>query len=354
MAKISAIVLLTWLMAGCADLSYYLHSVKGQLSIMQQSRDIEVVLKDASTEPRLAERLELIKQIREFARIELGLPATDSYTRYADLGRPYVVKNLFAAEEFSIELDRWCYPVVGCAGYRGYFDEHRLERYRSRLLEQGKDVHVANIPAYSTLGWFDDPVLNTFVYWPDERLAGLIFHELAHRLLYVDDDTRFNESFAMAVQQTGTELWLQHHAQAERLESYQQRRKNRQQVIALIGRARDQLRELYAQALSEQQKRQQKQQTLQRLRQDYERLSTGFDQPEGFRYWFQGELNNAKLASLSTYHSQVESFRNLLLSHAGDYAAFYRHVERLAGLEKERRDACMEYWQSPGLASDGC
>ena len=273
---------------------------------------------------------------------------------YADLGRPYVLKNLFASAEFSISLQRWCYPVVGCTGYRGYFDDGLLQEFKLMLEQQGKDVYVANISAYSTLGWFDDPVLSTFINWPEHRLAGLIFHELAHQRLYIDDDSQFNESFAMAIQQTAVEKWLQEHARFKQLKRYKQKLRNRQVIIQLIGQSRQQLKQLYASELTEDEKRVEKHQILTGLRQSYQLISSKFDVPDGFKYWFQGELNNAKLASLSTYHSAVDAFRNLLKSHHGEYAEFYRHVNSIGELEKLERHSCLDNWGQTGNISGEC
>ncbi len=323
-------------MTACADLSYYMHSVKGQLSIIQKTQDIDDVLQDESVQDKLKQQLKLVGSIRQFAFEEIKLPESDSYTQYADVGRRYVLKNLFASAEFSTALQRWCYPVVGCAGYRGYFDEKLLEKFKETLLQQGKDVYVANIPAYSTLGWFDDPVLNTFIYWPEYRLAGLIFHELAHQRLYIDGDSQFNESFAMAVQYSAVEKWLFEKGQFEKLKRYKQYQKNRLKVTHLIEKGRSQLTRLYEDDLNESEKRLQKGQLLQQLKEDYQQLSSGFEVPDGFKYWFKKDLNNAKLASVSTYHSRVNVFRKLLRSHAGDYAEFYQHVKRIGLLENGR------------------
>ena len=338
----------------CADLSYYLHSVKGQLSIMQKTRDIDVVLKNESIQNKLREQLLLVGKIRQFAFQQLQLPVSDSYTQYADLDRRYVLRNLFASAEFSISLQRWCYPIVGCAGYRGYFDDELLEKYKLELEQQGKDVYVANIPAYSTLGWFDDPVLNTFIYWPEYRLAGLIFHELAHQRLYIDGDSQFNESFATAVQQTAVEKWLQDSHQFERLRRYKLYLINRQSVVELIEAGRRQLKQLYVKQLDDAQKRQQKQQMLAQIKLDYQQLTSGFDVPDGFKYWFQGDLNNAKLASVSTYHANVQAFRNLLQSHDGDYDSFYSHVDNIADLIKTERLNCLQYWDKPDKFAGSC
>jgi predicted aminopeptidase len=335
MKLIPLVILL--LLSGCADLGYYLYSAQGQLSIMRQTRDIDDILADETTPPRLRQQLQRVQQIRRFAFNQLALPQSGSYTEYADLGRPYVLKNLFATEEFSTQLQRWCYPLVGCAGYRGYFDEARLRRFKAELLRAGKDVYVGHVSAYSTLGWFDDPVLNTFVNWPDYRLAGLIFHELAHQRLYIDDDTRFNESFATALQQAGVEQWLAQQGDSRRLQRYRQYLRNQAQVIDLIELAREQLAQLYTIDLEPAEKRRRKRQRLQALREDYQQLASSFDIKDGFGRWFKGELNNARLASVSTYHAQVAVFRQLLDCRPGDFDLFYRRLEKMGEMPKGKR-----------------
>ncbi len=342
------------LLTGCADFSYYMHSVKGQFSIMSETRDIEDVLADDSTDAKLKQKLILVGQIRQFAFQQLDLPESDSYTEYADLGRPYVLKNLFAAAEFSTTLKRWCYPIAGCAGYRGYFEEDRLQQYKQELEKQKMDIYIANIPAYSTLGWFDDPLLNTFINWPDHYLAGLIFHELAHQKLYIDDDTEFNESFAVAVQQTGVEKWLNANKQSKQAERYEQYQKNRQLVIQLIEKAREDLKSIYTGELLEEEKRQKKQLVLQKLKQDYQQLSSGFKVLDGFKHWFEGELNNAKLASVSTYHSTAPAFRNILKHLKGNYSAFYNQVESISRLAKKQRHECLDRWMSAEKRPANC
>ncbi len=351
--KILLSIILLQTMA-CADLSYYMHSAQGQVSIMQKMQDIDDVMQDETTQATLKRQLKLVGSIRQFAFEQLSLPESDSYTQYADIGRPYVLKNLFASDEFSTSLQSWCYPIVGCAGYRGYFDENKLEQFKSTLLQQGKDVYVANIPAYSTLGWFDDPVLNTFISWPEYRLAGLMFHELAHQRLYIDNDSQFNESFAMAVQYSGVEKWLQDKGQFEKLKRYKQYQQNRLKVISLIDQGRLNLTQLYEQNLGDNEKRSQKKQLLAQLRIDYEELSSEFEVPGGFKYWFKGELNNAKLASVSTYLSRVKAFRKLLQSHAGNYDEFYLHVNEIGMLPVAERNSCLDLWGQTDTGSTSC
>ena len=187
------------LLSACSDLGYYWDMTRGHLSLMNKRVDIDDMLEQPDIGADLKQRLLLVKQIRAFSVDQLALPESASYSSYVQLDRPYVLQNLFAASEFSTQLHRWCYPIVGCASYRGYYHEERLNEYVEQLKAQGFDTHIGYVPAYSTLGWFDDPVLSSFIDWPDYRLAGLLFHELAHQRLYIDDDTQFNESLAVAV-----------------------------------------------------------------------------------------------------------------------------------------------------------
>lgn len=344
---LALVILVTLLsVSGCADLSYYLHSVQGHFSILQKTRDIDDLLRDENIDPDLIERFKLVGKIREFAFNQLQLPESDSYTEYADLKRSYVLKNLFAAEEFSVKAHRWCYPIVGCAGYRGYFDEQRLEKFISQLEQENFDIYVANVSAYSTLGWFDDPVLNTFIHWPEYRLAGLIFHELSHQRLYVDGDSRFNESFAVAVQQAGVELWLQQAGESRQLARYKQHVSNRLKVIRLIEQGRDELGSLFKKNMTEDEKREKKQQVITQLKVDYLELSSGFDVPDGFKRWFKGELNNAKLASVSTYYAQVPVFRRMLESYDGNFQLFFEQADKLAEMSEDDRNHCLKYWKT--------
>jgi len=354
------LMLILPMLASCADLSYYLHSINGHYAIVHQSRDIEEMLADKSTPTELTERLQLVSSIRQFAIKQLHLPESDSYTLYADLKRSYALKNMFAAGEFSVSAYRWCYPIVGCAGYRGYFEEQRLQEYSAKLKQQGFDVHITNVAAYSTLGWFDDPVLNTFINWPDYRLAGMIFHELAHQRVYIKGDSEFNESFAMAVQQLGVERRLEANADTERVQKYRQHASNRQQVIRLIEQGREQLKQLYSKKMDQQQKRLEKQRAMDALTQQYQRLSENFEVADGFKRWFEQGLNNAKLVSVSTYYSQIPAFKKIMQHHQGDFKKFLPEVEAIAALDTETRQQCLKSWlvvekeaQTPEIGQTG-
>jgi predicted aminopeptidase len=340
--RLPVVLLCIFGLGACADMGYYLHTIKGHISIMQEKQDIDEILQDETIPERLKQRLRLVQDIRSFAFAELKLPASDSFTEYADLKRSYVLQNLFAAPEFSIQAKQWCYPVVGCAGYRGFFDQQRQDEFVSELREQHYDVYVAKVSAYSTLGWFDDPVLNTFVKWPDGFLAGLIFHELAHQQLYVDGDSRFNESFATAVQHAGVEKWLQQQGLKQPLERYRQRRVNRQKVFDLIKQARIDLQQLYQRDMTDEEKRQLKLEYLQDLKRRYLEFSESIQHNDGFQRWFEGELNNAKLVSISTYNDWVPVFEAILAQQQGDFAAFYKEVLRISELPRQQRQSCFD------------
>jgi predicted aminopeptidase len=212
------------------------------------------------------------------------------------------------------------------------------------LKQEGFDVYVANVSAYSTLGWFDDPVLNTFIDWPDYRLAGMIFHELAHQHVYVKGDSSFNESFAMAVQQLGVEKWLEANGEMEHLQKYRQHIHHRERVISLIEQAREELKQLYAKNMDDDQKRVEKQQLLQALKQRYLEMTKSFEVSDGFKRWFETDLNNAKLVSVSTYNSQVPIFKNIMQYHQQDFKEFLSNVKMIASLDVAQRNQCLDLW----------
>ena len=336
-------LLLTVFISGCADISYYMQSVDGHLSIIHKTQKIDDLLEDANTSPELKKRLELVTQIRLYAIEQMHLPESDSYTIYADLGRKYVLRNLFAAQELSIKPKQWCYPVVGCAGYRGYFNIQQLERFADNLKQQGYDIYISNVPAYSTLGWFDDPVLNTFINWPDYLLAGLIFHELSHQHVYVDGDTQFNESFAVTVQQAGVTSWLKSLGKEDQVTRFQAYLSNRQQVINLIIQTREELKQAYAENIETSEKRLIKQRIMSGLKTKYQQMSSEFEVADGFSRWFAADINNAQLASISTYYADVPVFKKFLDDADNDFEVFLKRIKNIAELPEKKRNRCMQY-----------
>ncbi len=324
-------------MAGCSELAYYRQSVAGQMEILSRRHTIDALIA-ADDRPRpLRRQLEQVSAIRAFAIHQLGLPGADSFTTYADLGRGYAVLALYAAPEFSTTLKSWCYPVAGCADYRGYFDRDMLQTDAGALRDQGYDVYVAAVPAYSTLGWFNDPVLNTVIDWPRPRLAGLLFHELAHRQLYIKGDTTFNESFATAVEQAGVELWLQRQGDAPALADYRRLGQRRQQVVQLVAATRERLHALYERHLPVPVMRAHKQRSLEQARERYQALRRKWQQDPGYDAWFNDRLNNARLGSIAAYHGYVAGFRAMLTRLNNDFPAFYAEAARLGALAADAR-----------------
>ena len=340
-------------LGGCADMGYYWHSARGHLAVMNQRVDIDELVADETTDAVLRERLLLVKEIRRFSVERLKLPQNDSYLSYVELDRPWLIQNLFAAPEFSTRLHQWCYPVIGCASYRGYYDEKRLADYVEELESRGLEVYTGRVSAYSTLGWFDDPVLSSFIDWPDHRLAGLLFHELTHQQIYIDDDTTFNESLASAVQQVGTELWLESRKQYDELERIARWLQYRAEVIELIQATRARLQTLYATDASDDEKRRDKQTIFEQARSEHTRLAMQHGINGGYSGWFAGEMNNAKIGSVAAYNSQMPAFINMIRAHGNDFERFYRYAETIGRLVKEDRDRCLEAWslQQPSTAN---
>ena len=303
------------LTTGCQSLSYYTQAIGGHMKVMSKARPLSDWLADPATAPDLRQRLETARRIREFASRELGLPDNKSYLAYADIDRPYVVWNVFAAPQFSVEPKQECFPFTGCVSYRGFYSEADARKHAARLREAGYDVYVGGVPAYSTLGWFDDPLLSTFIRYPDAQLARLIFHELAHQLVYKKGDTTFNESFAVTVEEEGVRRWLEHEKRAGELEAFQGAQARKREAAQRVAQARERLAAVYRMDLSDEQKLEHKRGEWQRLRERYPAL------PE--------EPNNAFLASVALYTELVPSFERLL-ARAGSLERFYAEVRKLA------------------------
>ncbi len=328
------------LLTGCSGVEYYSQTVQGHLDLMGRRQSIEDLIADPDTPDELRGQLELVLQLRDFASRELMLPENGSYLSYADLEREAMVWNVVAAPEFSMEPERWCYPVIGCASYRGYFSRADAEDFADTQRRLGLDVVVQPIPAYSTLGWFDDPVPSTVISWPAPRLGGLIFHELAHQQLYVSGDTAFNESFANSVQHAGVERWLRAERSELEYETWQQSVERRQQFVDLLLDIRRRLIVLYDSGKSEQEMRERKEELFQQLRIDYGLLRMSWDGYKGFDHWMrQAPLNNARLASIATYENLTPAFLELLAREDGDMAVFYQVCEQLAALTRDERHA---------------
>jgi predicted aminopeptidase len=334
------VVLAALACGGCAltvDLPYYWQSARGQLELIRLARPVDALIAAPDTDPALRARLQLARDIRRFASDQLGLPDNGSYTRYAGLGRPFVVWNVFAAPELSLALKTWCFPVAGCVAYRGYFAREAAEALAADLRAQGWETQVAGVPAYSTLGWFDDPLLDTFVNLPETELARLIFHELAHQVVYLPGDSSFNESFATAVEEEGLARWLAHRGDPALRERHQETDRRRRDFLALLHDTRQRLEAAYGAPVDDAQRRRDKQAIFDDLRARYRTLRASWGGFAGYDRWFAQPLGNAHLASVATYTTWVPGFRRMLEAQAGDLPRFYEAVRELAGKSAAER-----------------
>ena len=329
-------LIVTALAGGCSHFSYYMQSVEGQLSLLQSRQTITEILADPATPAPLKKRLELALSIREYASAELKLPDNQSYRSYADLRRPFVVWNVFATREFSIRPEQWCFPIAGCVGYRGYFSKSGADNFAAELRAEGFDVYVGGVPAYSTLGWFNDPVLNTFVNYSEYEVARLIFHELAHQVMYTKNDTEFNESFAVTVEMEGVARWMAGHGDDKMRADVARAQQRRSQFANLVLKHRRELGALYQTKLSPPEMRERKSAAFAALTADYKQLKEEWGGFAGYDR-FLDEPNNAKLASISFYTTLVPQFQKMLARLNGNLPAFYAEARRLAALSKPAR-----------------
>ena len=341
----------TLLIAGCAVLGtgidrfaegvgYYWQTITGHLSILQRAEPVGELLARDGLDPRTRERLAFARQVRRFAVTDLGLPDNGSYTRFADLKQPFVTWGVVAAPQLSLRLTEWCFPVAGCVTYRGYYSLEAAERYAAKLQSEGLDVQINGVPAYSTLGWLDDPLLSTFINYPDAEVARLVFHELSHQVVYVPGDSMFNESFASAVEQLGVERWLATHGTPQQRLAYRQQRLRRDNFLALLSSYRDRLAAVYAARVPDEEKREGKRRVLQSLKDEYQQMREGpWAGFTGYDRWFSRPLGNAHLGSVATYTTWVPVFRQLFAESGEDFRRFYLKVGELAGLDRFERQA---------------
>jgi predicted aminopeptidase len=338
-------------LTGCNHLGYYAQAISGHLEVMRAATPISDLIGNPAGDPQLRQQLAEVQAIRDFASRELGLPDNDSYRAYANLGRPYVVWNVFAAPEFSLRARRWCLLVVGCVSYRGYYDRQDAEQLATELRQQGYETFVGGVPAYSTLGYFDDPVLNTFLRFGSLEVARTVFHELAHQVVFVQGDTRFNESFATAVENEGLRRWLARHATPEQRAAFAVQRARRAAFMALLRDYGMRFEALYESPHSISELRVAKAGLLATLRRDYAGLKVVWGGYAGYDALFGDGLNNATFASLSLYSELVPAFEGLLARQNHDLPQFYRQVASLAALGDEaRQDRLDELLAASGQA----
>jgi predicted aminopeptidase len=324
------------MLAGCTGLNYYAQAAQGQLSLLSGARPIEDWLADEGTDSRLRTRLATARQIRSFAVKELGLPDNDSYRNYAAVERPFVLWNIVATPELSLTPLQWCFPVAGCVSYRGYYSKQDAQDYARQLRGEGHDVQVGGVPAYSTLGWFSDPLISTFIHYPDAQLARLIFHELSHQVVYVAGDSQFNESFASAVEEAGVERWLEDFGNPAMRADYASHIARKQDFHGLLLAYRRALEDNYASAAPAPEKRAVKARLFTQLKDDYVALKARWGGYAGYDRFFAEPLSNAHLASVATYTDLVPAFR-ALMAREKSFARFYASARRLAALDKAER-----------------
>jgi predicted aminopeptidase len=347
------LVLLAAASASGCGVTYVAQAARGQWQVMAGREPIVRLIDDPRTATDLRERLANVRAAREFAARELALPDNKSYTTYKDLEREFVVWSVVATDEFGVEPKEWCFPIVGCVAYRGYFSEKRAEAFAARLAARGHDVIVDGVPAYSTLGKLADPVLNTMMVYGDDELAALVFHELSHQVIYVAGDTAFNEAFAVTVEQEGLTRWLAHRGRASELAKYQQRRERQAAATRLVAAARAQLAELYASAQPAEEKRRLKARRFAALQSELVALETRFQTKSSLAAELAKGPNNARLASLATYFDCVPGFQRLLEAVGRDLPRFYATVREWAGRSREERRANLCSDLTPDISATG-
>jgi predicted aminopeptidase len=329
-----AVLLLIW------PFGYYFQAIHGEFQLLAHRHSIDKLIANPRTSPDLKRQLMLVRQLRTFAKNELKLPVDGNYDKYVDIHRKYVVWDVQASPEFSLAPKVWRYPFVGSLAYRGYFSEKSARKYGDSLARQGFDVYVDGVDAYSTLGWFKDPLLNTFIDETEPELAELLFHELAHKRVFASGDTDFNEAYATTVGQEGARLWLRSKGASEMLTTYNASIEHDRQFVHLVLSTRERLAKLYSDSAGKvplEQLRRAKQSVFDDLRRQYEELKTSWGGYPGYDNWFAHDLNNAKLNTVANYYDYLPGFQRLLQENGGDIDKFNIAVERLSKEPENRR-----------------
>ena len=320
------LLILPLLLSSCQTISFYTQAAKGQAEITLKRRPISKVLRDPTTEPKVASQLRLAQELVTFAEQKLSLDSSGSYQHYTDLKREHVVYIFHAVPEFSLEPKTWWYPIVGPQDYRGFFKKEQAVKIEQKFKEQGFDTYIGGVNAYSTLGFFRDPLLNTFIDYPEVDLAELIFHELTHHRYYEKGETAFNEALAEVVAREGTRRWLREKGDTAGLKTYKLRLKRRSAIRSAIEESIARLEELYSQEHHEEQMRSLKAKELSALKKRITQLYKGWQQkPSNF---LSSPLNNAHLNAFTTYEALVPQLQQCLRDHNNDLDAFLSSVER--------------------------
>ncbi len=345
--RATLLAVLLALMSSCDSVHFYAQAVHGQAAILLSREPISKLLKSADTDDELRRRLTLVEAARGFAEQELGLYSGGSFTSFVDAGREHLVWNVFAAPADSVDLLNWCFPVAGCVSYRGYFSEQAAQRYADKLTQQGLDVYVGGVDAYSTLGWFEDPLPSTVLRRSDSELAGLIFHELAHQRVYLPGDTRFNESFASFVEREGLRRWLEHTGQVELYQRAIESLEVQQRFAKFVGDYREQLRALYAESAPATEQQVSKNILINEMRSAW----TQHQDAAYYKGWFAGDINNAKLATVAAYFDWVPAFEQLFLNSGQQFEVFLTQVEAMTQVSDSDRQQQLSALQSVRLQS---
>ena len=321
---------------GCSNFTYYVDTINGHHELLEKSRPIDSVISGDISED-LKKKLVTFQKARLFAIQELLLPDNNSYKSYADIGRPYATWNVIATPEYSIEPKKWCFLIVGCLNYRGYFSKQQAEAFAKQLKTEGYDTYVAGARAYSTLGWFDDPLLNTMMFKSEASRVGILFHELAHQKMYVEDDSSFNEAFATVIEQEGTRRWFKATGKDDELKEYILSIKRNNEFNLLLRKTRDSLIALYNSTVPDEIKRAKKADIFSQLKQDYQKLKKQWQGYNTYDKWMSQDLNNAHLAIAATYNEFVPVFKKLLIENKNDLKEFYNRVSDLSAMSKNER-----------------
>jgi len=336
--KLLLIVAIFSLVQGCSSISYYWEKVQGHSEILNNQRPIKEVIADSKTKLETRQRLINAEKARNFASQVLKLPDNDSYKNYVDIDRDYVVWTVVATPAYSIKPKQWCFLIVGCLSYRGYFSKQSAEEFAADLKKKNMDVYISGTKAYSTLGWFDDPLLSSMLYKSEANLVGIIFHELAHQQMYVEDDTAFNEGFASTVELLGIKAWFEQMNNKKGYAEYQLAKQRDKEFKQLLNKTRLKLKALYELSLTNEKKRQEKKLLFVKLKNDYAALKKQWNGYGGYDAWMSKDLNNAHLALVATYNDWIPAFKALFKKLNYQFKDFYKEVQVLADKPKQQRE----------------
>jgi predicted aminopeptidase len=340
--KYIAIGFIALFLSSCIDVPYYFHSSWGHAKIMMKRQSITGLIESPDTPDEMKNKLRSVLLMQRFAVDDLYLPDAGSYLELVQLESPYVAWNVYLTPEFSLTPHTWCFPLIGCVSYRGYFSEEKAKKFSATYRLKGFDVYVGPVLAYSTLGWFKDPLFSPLLQWPEERLAGLIFHELAHARLYIKNDTTFNESFAAVVEREGVKRWLKKRGLTDRIKSDSEERITREPFLKVVSSARQKLGALYRSSVDDREKRLRKIEIFKEMLTLYREIKGGEDATDSREEWLATDMNNAKLASVTIYNDYVPAFENLLLIVDGDMELFYKEAAKIGALPKKDRAVQMK------------